>query len=193
MAGRKRSPSAGAPQQYVALLRGINVGGKNKLPMADLSAMFTAAGCDAVRTYIQSGNVLFEASTAVAEGVPGRIAGAIAERFGYRIPVVMRTGGELSAVLRGNPFLAKGADPDLLHVAFLADAPAAGRVEKLDPGRSPPDEFLVREREIYLCCPNGMARTRITNAWLDTTLATISTVRNWRTVETLAGMAKLGG
>ena len=75
----------------------------------------------------------------------------------------------------------------MLHVVFLAAAPAAGRAAALDPARSPPDELTLVGREVFLRCPNGMARTRITNAWLDATLATTSTVRNWRTVEKLAG------
>ena len=175
---------------YVALLRGINVGGKNKLPMADLSAMFTAAGCAAVRTYIQSGNVIYDAAAALAAEVPGRVEAAIADRFGYRTPVVTRTAAELAAVLGGNPFLERGEEPDALHVVFLAAAPAAARVAALDPDRSPPDELVVRGREIYLRCPNGIARTRITNAYLDATLATTTTLRNWRTVQKLAELAK---
>jgi uncharacterized protein (DUF1697 family) len=174
----------------VALLRGINVGGKNKLPMADLSAMFTGAGCAGVQTYIQSGNVVFDAPAALADGLPVRIQQAIADRFGYRIPVVMRTAGELAAIFRENPFLAGGADPDTLHVVFVAGTPEASRVAALDPHRSPPDELLARGREIYLRCPNGFARTRITSAYLDTTLATTTTVRNWRTVEKLAQLAR---
>ena len=87
---------------------------------------------------------------------------------------------------------AKGADPDVLHVVFLAGAAAPARVAALDPARSPPDELAVSGREIYLRCPNGMARTKITNAWLDATLATTSTLRNWRTVQKLAEMAAGG-
>src|SRR5271163_4473886 len=107
MSARRASPSAspGAPREtHVALLRGINVGGKNKLPMADLSALFTGAGCAGVQTYIQSGNVVFDAPAAVADGLPVRIQQAITDRFGYRIPVVMRTAGDLAAISRGNPF-----------------------------------------------------------------------------------------
>lgn len=184
------SPSRRASREtYVALLRGINVGGKNKLPMADLSALFTQAGCAGVQTYIQSGNVIFDAPAAVADSVPGRVERAILDRFGYRIPVVMRSAADLAAVARGNPFLAGGAEPDTLHVVFLAGVPEASRVAALDPHRSPPDELLARGREIYLRCPNGFARTRITSAYLDTTLATTTTVRNWRTVEKLADLA----
>ncbi|HZN92159.1 MAG TPA: hypothetical protein VFB81_05620, partial [Myxococcales bacterium] len=81
------------------------------------------------------------------------------------------------------------ADPDTLHVVFLADPPPPAKVAALDPARSPPDEFQVRGREIYLRCPNGFGRTKLSNAYFDSKLGTISTVRNWRTVLTLAEMA----
>jgi uncharacterized protein (DUF1697 family) len=171
--------------RYVALLRGINVGGKNKLPMKDLVAMFCAAGCEDVEAYIQSGNVLFKARPPVAAKVPAAIASTIGARFGYRIPVVVRTAGEVEDVARSNPFLAAGQSPDTLHVAFLADKPRAGGVATLDAGRSPPDEFIVRGREIYLHLPNGVARSKLTSAYFDSILGTTSTMRNWKTVQRL--------
>ena len=167
---------------YLALLRGINVGGKNKLAMKDLIAIFSEAGCENPRSYIQSGNLIFDAAPRVADGLPGRVAARIAERFGYRTPVVLRTADDLDAVVAGNPFLEAGCAEDELHVYFLADRPDPGRVAGLDPDRSPPDAFAVRGREIYLRLPNGMARTKLTNAYFDTRLATTSTGRNWRTV-----------
>jgi uncharacterized protein (DUF1697 family) len=174
-----------AMEIHVALLRGINLGGKNRLPMKDLAKMFTEAGCLSVTTYIQSGNVVFEAAAPLARRIPALIEKAIAESFGYQVPVMTRTGAELARIVRGNPFLRSGADPRTLHVAFLGAAPAAARVKALEPGRSPPDAFAVRGREIYLHCPNGFARTRLTNAYFDSKLGTTSTVRNWNTVETL--------
>ncbi len=167
---------------YVALLRGINVGGKNRLRMADLVAMFDGAGCSDVRTYIQSGNVIFRAPESRASRIPGVITKSIADRFGFRAPVILRSAAEVRAVARGNPFLRADADPNALHVMFLADRPAAAKVKTLDPKRSPPDEFEVRGREIYLRCPGGAARTKLTNDYFDTKLATTSTMRNWRTV-----------
>ena len=98
-------------QTHIALLRGINVGGKNKLPMKDLAALFRDAGCDRVQTYIQSGNVVFQATPALASCIPALIAKAISESFGYRVPVVTRTADELREIARGNPFLRSGADP----------------------------------------------------------------------------------
>src|SRR5512143_3451922 len=109
----RRAPSGAAP--HVALLRGINVGGRNRLPMADLAAVFAAEGCAEVRTYIQSGNVLFLAPAARVGALAGAVEGAIAARFGFRVPVVIRTASDLARVARGNPFLAAGADPATLH------------------------------------------------------------------------------
>jgi uncharacterized protein (DUF1697 family) len=173
------------PTNYLALLRGINVGGKNKLSMKDLIGVFAEIGCVHVKSYIQSGNVIFDAAPGVAARVPGVVAARIAERFGYRTPVVLRTAEEIEAVIAHNPFLAAGCAEDELHVYFLADRPEPPRVHQLDPDRSPPDRFDVQGREVYLRLPNGMARTRFTNAYFDSKLATLSTGRNWRTVTKL--------
>jgi uncharacterized protein (DUF1697 family) len=170
---------------YLALLRGINVGGKNKLPMQDLSEMFVAAGCDDVRTYIQSGNVIFHAAPSVIARFPGLITTQIAERFGYRMPVVLRTTEQLRDVISNNPFLQIGAAEETLHVLFLADQPDPRRVDDLDPDRSPPDAFIVRGQEVYLRLPHGVAHTRLTNDYFDSKLTTTSTGRNWRTVTKL--------
>lgn len=178
---------ASANQRYVALLRGINVGGKNKLPMADLRDIFAAAGCGAVKTYIQSGNVVFEAAEDLAERVPALVSEAIRERFGYETAVVMRSGYEMRRVADSNPFDTSG-DPRFLLVAFLADAPGAETVARLDPHRSPPDAFEVRGRHVYLHYPNGVARSKLTNEYLASRLGTASTMRNWRTVLTLLKM-----
>jgi uncharacterized protein (DUF1697 family) len=176
-------------QTYTARLRGINVGSKNKLPMKDLAALFRDAGCEHVQTYIQSGNVVFQAAPALAQRIPALIAKAISENFGYRVPVVARTADEFRQVAHDNPFLRSDADPRTLHVMFLMDLPDATTVAELDPARSTPDAFLVRGREIYLHCPGGMARTKWTNQYFDSSLGTTSTARNWRTVLKLVELA----
>ncbi len=181
-----RSTSAAA---YAALLRGINVGGKNRLAMADLVELFAAAGCADVRTYVQSGNVVFRASAAVAKRVPAAIERAIEAELGLRVPVLLRGARELARVATANPFLTAGADTAALHVAFLADAPGK-RGAALDPARSPGDSFELRGRELYLHLPNGVGRTKLTNAYLDAKLATTSTLRNWRTVLQLVEMTR---
>jgi uncharacterized protein (DUF1697 family) len=173
---------------FVALLRGINVGGKNKLPMKDLVGMFERAGCVTARHYIQSGNIVFAAPPSLAAKMPAVVEAAITKGFGLRIPVVLRSEEELRAVVAGNPFLMAGVDPDALHVMFLAAQPSKAAVAALDPARSPPDELVVKGREVYLSLPNGMGRTKLTNAWFDAKLATVSTARNWRTVLNLVAM-----
>jgi uncharacterized protein (DUF1697 family) len=178
---RTTDPSACA----LALLRGINVGGKHKLPMRDLAGMFEDAGCRNVRTFIQSGNVIFDATSSVLNGLAGVIASRIEEQFGHKVPVILRTAQELREVASNNPY--PGAE-DNLHVMFLADRPSAAKIAALDPNRSAPDEFIVRGREIYLHLPNGVRDTKLTNAWFDSKLGTVSTGRNWRTVAKLLAM-----
>jgi len=173
---------------HVALLRAINVGGTKKLLMADLRAMFEAAGCTDVRTYIQSGNVVFRAEAPLAERVPALIEAEIAATKGFEVPVVTRSAAELDAVVTGSPFLAAGADPTQLHVGFLAQAPTAARIAELDPDRSPGDAFEVRGREVYLHFPNGTARSKLTVDYFDRVLGTTITIRNWRTVGKLREM-----
>lgn len=167
---------------YVALLRGINVGGKNKLPMKDLAAMFAKGGATGVSTYIQSGNVIFSAAARVADALPGLVTAQIAERFGYRIPIVLRTAEQLAEAIRRNPYIAPGADLSGLHVLFLADLPTLQAVGTLDPQRSAPDEYAVRGRDVYFLLRTGAANTKLTNAYFDSRLSTVSTGRNWRTV-----------
>jgi uncharacterized protein (DUF1697 family) len=174
---------------HIALLRGINVGGRNKLPMADLAKTFQDGGCTKVRTYIQSGNVIFEAPTELVERLPTFISEKIRGKFGYSIPVVMRAAEELEQIIRENPFRGEGADEKKLHVAFLAHEPEAQKAAELDPDRSPPDEFILKGREIFLHLPNGVARTKFTNAYFDSKLGTVSTLRNWRTTLKLYELA----
>ncbi|MBI4519900.1 MAG: DUF1697 domain-containing protein [Gemmatimonadetes bacterium] len=177
---------------HIALLRGINVGGKHRLPMADLVAMFREAGCGDVRSYIQSGNVLFSADATLFRRVPGLISEAILDRFGFAAPVLTRSVAELADIAAHNPFVDDGVDAKTLHVAFLLDRPGKARIAALDPDRSPPDEFVVRGREIYLRCPNGMGRSKLTAPYFDSTLQTTSTARNWNTVRKLLELARGG-
>ena len=173
---------------FVALLRGINVGGKNSLRMKDLVAIFERAGCAHVRNYIQSGNVVFEAEPARAGVLAAHVYAEIETRFGLRVPVMLRSARELRAVASKSPFLGTGASLASLHVMFLADDPGKSRAASLDPERSPPDRFVVRGREIYLACPNGVGRSKLTSAWFDAKLGTVSTARNWNTVLKLVAM-----
>ncbi len=189
MARQGESPATAGGQRYVALLRGVNVGGRNKLPMADLRDIFSAAGYSAVRTYIQSGNVVFEAEEDLAERTPEIVTESIRRRFGYETVVVVRSREELRQVADSNPFDTSG-DPRFLQVAFLEHAPDAEAIARLDPQRSPPDAFAVRGRHVYLHYPAGVARSKLTNEYLAAQLQTASTMRNWRTVLRLLELAE---
>jgi uncharacterized protein (DUF1697 family) len=178
---------------HVALLRGINLAGKNRVAMTTLCAFFVEAGCDDVAAYIQSGNVVFTAAPELAARLPELIQKRLAGDLGLTVPLVTRTRDELAAIVAGNPFLAEGVDPALLHVSFLAGTPTKTSIAGLDPQRSPPDRFVVRGREIYLCLPNGAGRTKLSNDFFDRRLGTVSTARNWRTVGKLLALADARG
>ncbi len=170
---------------YLALLRGINVGGKNKLAMKDLAAVFEKAGCRAVRTHIQSGNVLFKAPAPLAGSLAGLAEKALLKGFGLKVPVVLRSAAQLKRAVEANPFVKAGADPATLHVAFLSKEPERGAAARLEADRSPGDSFELKGAEIHLRCPGGLARSRLTNAYFDSRLGLVSTLRNWNTVRKL--------
>ena len=173
---------------HVALLRGINLGAKNKVPKQTLLDVFVGAGAEDVQTYIQSGNVLFRAEQGAADGIAVAVSAAISGQLGLTVPVVLRTVAGLRAVVERNPFVAAGHPADQLHAMFLSGTPAPEVIAGLDPTFAAPDAFAIVDREIYLHLPNGAARSRLTNDWFDRRLGVISTSRNWRTVTTLLAM-----
>jgi uncharacterized protein (DUF1697 family) len=173
--------------QNVAMLRGINVGGNNMLPMKDLVAIFEKAGCKNVRTYIQSGNVVFECAASVAR-VQTAVGAAIEKKFGFNPPLVMRQAADLEDVLKNNPFLKTGAKDDELHVVFLSEGPTREATARLEQNCVPPDEFIVRGKEIYLRLPNGAGRSKLAVVPSHPKFGVIATARNWRTVNKLFQM-----
>jgi uncharacterized protein (DUF1697 family) len=176
--------------KHVALLRGINVGGKNKVPMQDLVAIFTAVGCTDVKTFINSGNVVFAAPATLLKKIPELVTAAIQKKCGCNTPVVMRSAKEMRAAFENNPFMQENPEENALHVMFLGDAPSAKLIQSLDPTRNPPERFIVRGKDIYLHMPKGMGQTKLTNAYFDSKLKTVSTARNWRTVAKLVELAE---
>jgi uncharacterized protein (DUF1697 family) len=163
---------------YIALLRGVNVGGK-KLPMADLRNTFAGLGHSEVRTYIQSGNVVFTAKSGGKDKVRAAIEEAIARDSKLPVSVLLRTPAELTSVLQRNPF---GADA---YVTFLDTKPTATQIGAIDPERFAPDEFAVDGREVFVRCPNGYGRTKLNNTFFERKLATKATTRNYKTVKLL--------
>jgi uncharacterized protein (DUF1697 family) len=175
---------------YVALLRGINVSGRNKIAMAELRALVESLGNTGVQTYIQSGNVVLDSAIRSAAKVADAITHAIARELGLDVAVIMRAAAEIDAVLTANPLLARGADPAKSHVTFLAAKPAASAVRALVDFDRSPDEFAVVGREVFVHCPNGYGTTKLNNTFFEKQLGVAATTRNWRTVHTLAERAK---
>lgn len=190
MASSPSKPKPHGTPTHVALLRGINVGGKHMVPMAALTVMFEDAGCTGIRTYIQSGNVVFAATPASAKRVAGAVAEQIEKRFDFRPLILVRTSDEFTGIARKHPFLNAETDPATLHVGFLSSAPDAKLIARLDPARSPGDRFAVRGREIYVHFANGVLKTKLTGPYIDSVLSTTSSFRNWRTVLKLAEMVR---
>ena len=168
--------------RYLALLRGINVGGKNVLPMAALRDALVHAGYGGVATYIQSGNVVLSSSTALKSL---DIANVITVKFGIDIAVMIRTEREIEATLANNPFAA--AAPKTVHVGFLSDPVHSDALEDFDGDSFNPDRFAVHPREIYFELPNGMGNAKLVPA-LQRRIKNPMTVRNLQTVQKLAEM-----
>lgn len=181
------SKVAGKPT-HVALLRGINVGGKHILPMAELVHMFEEAGAVGVRTYIQSGNVVFSATPTAAKRLVRRVEETIQKERGFEARIMTRTCEEVADVARRNPLVTTACDPKRHHVGFLAEAPDPARIAGLDPHRSPGDRFVVSGDVIYVHYSESVRDSKLTGAYFDGVLGVASTFRNWRTVLKLAEM-----
>jgi uncharacterized protein (DUF1697 family) len=175
--------------RVAALLRGVNVGGRNKLPMAALRTSLEALGLAEIETVLQSGNVVFEPGGEVGT-LAGRIEWQIAAVFGLDVAVLVRTGPELAAIVAANPFLADEDEPNRLHVVFLDSSPSENAIAGLDSDRSPPDRFAVVGREIFLHTPNGYGRSKLGIDWFERELGARATARNWNTVRRLATLTE---
>ena len=173
--------------RVVALLRGINIGPSKRIAMADLRAIVESLGHADVETYLQSGNVVFTPKRR-AKDPAEPLSTAIRDATGLDVPVVTRTGAELARVVEANPYSVD--DPTKVVVAFLGDALDLGDLALGDLSSYLPDELTISGRELYVSVPNGQARSKLMEALTKRSLPTTLTVRNWRTVEALAEMAR---
>ena len=172
----------------LALLRGINVGGRSRVPMKELVAAMEEEGFTNLSTYLQTGNILFESDDSDAGILPTRLQELIAGLFGTATPVILRTPEQLARVSSGHPYLADEDTPAKLHVMFLDLEPDPADVAELDPDRAPGDRFVVDGREIYLHYPNGAGRSKLTTDYFERRLGVTATARNWNTVLKLQSM-----
>ncbi|GAA4565473.1 DUF1697 domain-containing protein [Micromonospora coerulea] len=181
---------AGGTNRYVALLRGVNVG-TTRIAMADLRRLVADLGHTEVKTYLQSGNVVFTTSgeTDAAKLARG-IERALADELGLDVPVLVRSGAELTAVIEGSPYADRQDDPTRLLVAFLSAPPTKARVAELTVPAGENVEYRVAGREIHLHFPDGgYGRSKFTNAYLEKKLGVVATSRNWKSVCALRDLA----
>jgi uncharacterized protein (DUF1697 family) len=180
-------------ERYIALLRGINVSGRNKIKMAELRQLWTGLGCTEVTTYLQSGNVVLAHETRGEQAAADLAAAghaAIKEQLGLEVPVLVLSAARFHHLAEANPLLQRsGVDRSFLHLAFLFQAP----VKELEPDKLPStgdEQAVLHEGQIYLYCPYGCARTKLTNSYFERALGVPATSRNWRTVEAISKLLR---
>ncbi len=169
------------------MLRGINLGPRRRVGMADLRALLVGAGYEDVRTYVQSGNVILRSSDQPA-GVQRALPPLISERFGFEVSVIVRSAAQLAAVVAADPFGDVADDPKRYQVSFLAHAPSAELVAQMEQQATEAERVVSLGREIYAWHPEGVARSKLWNALTGTKPGVTATARNWTTVTTLLQM-----
>ena len=174
---------------YVAMLRGINIGPHKRVKMDDLRKSFEGLGFDQVKTYIQSGNVVFKAGKGSSAALGNKIEDRIVSDFGFSASVIVRTSAELGEIVAANPFLKqRGIDLEKLHVTFLSEIPAAPALKRLAEFTVAPDQSRCVGRDIFLHLPNGFSGSSLWKVPWEKALAVVTTTRNWRTVNAIHQM-----
>ena len=177
---------------YIALFRGINVGGKNKLPMKDLAATLANAGARDVATYIQSGNAVFRSEEGNASLLSDRVRAALEESHGFEPRMLVLESEELEGAVRSNPFPEAESDPSTLHLYFLAASPENPDLEGLEEIKGDRERFFLGDDVFYLHAPDGVGRSKLA-ANAERLLGVPATARNWRTVRKVMEMANQRG
>ncbi len=174
---------------WITFLRGINVGGRNILPMSELKALLEELGCTDVRTYIQSGNVVFRHKEGQAVGLSETISNAVLSRFHFAPTVLLLTASYLENALAANPFSSAEEKPKTVHLYFLSAAPAAPDLGGLKQLKLASEEFELIDQVLYLYAPNGIGRSKLA-ARVEKLLGVSATARNWRTAQKMLELAK---
>jgi len=173
---------------WIALFRGINVGGRQILPMKELKVLLEKIGCSSVTTYIQSGNVVFRHDEANAAKLQALIARAVHTTFGFDARVLLLTPAQLSSAQSKNPFSEGESEPKTLHLYFLAEDAVISNLESFEVVRSETEQFQLIGRVFYLHAPDGIGRSKLA-ARVEKLLGVPATARNWRTVQKVLQLA----
>ena len=176
---------------YVALLRAVNVGGRNQVAMSDLRQVLTELGVEDVQSLLQSGNLVFKTNAGPAGKLEATLEAETQTRLGLKTAFFVRNAREMDTVIASNPFPAEARrDPSHLLVVFLKDAPKANAIDALRAAIKGPELVQTRGRHAYIVYPEGIGRSRLTNPLIEAKLGTQGTGRNWNTVLKLAGLAR---
>lgn len=173
---------------YIALFRGINVGGNNILPMKELAALLEKLDAHSVKTYIQSGNVVFQHNTEDVAQLSNTISAAVKENYGFEPRVLLLTAAEMEQAMAHNPFPQAEAEPKTLHLYFLADPPSTPDLQLLDDLKQNGEQFELIGKVFYLFTPNGIGRSRLAEK-VEKALGVAATARNWRTAGKVFALA----
>ena len=175
--------------RYVALLRGVNLGRRNRVPMAQLRELLADLGYVDVSTFLQSGNALFTSRRKPA-ALAREIEQAVAQRCHVETKVLLRTGAELSDVVRANPLTGTATDPARLYVTFLSDDADLAALNQMNAADYAPEQFAAGERAVYVWLPDGVQSSRLGQTFWERRLGCVATSRNWNTVTKLAELAE---
>ena len=176
----------------IAILRGINVGGKRKILMADLRELFADLGFKNVATYIQSGNVIFNAVDKMTDiKMADKISKAIFDKYGFEVPVIVRSGTEIKEAVKNNPFYEKD-ETDIKHLCltFLREKPTEENRLKTETYNYEPDKFIIQEKNVFIYIEGKYHQTKLSNNFFEKKLKVAATTRNWKTVLKLLELSK---
>ena len=168
--------------KYIAILRGINVGGKRKILMADLKELFSEIGFADIQTYIQSGNVIFNTKRKDDNiELANKIEQSIAKNYDFKVPVIVRDVEELNEAISNNPFFEKN-DIERLHLTFLKEVPETEKLDKIKTYDYSPDKFEIKDKNVFVYCSGKYSDSKLTNKFFESKLKVLATTRNWKTV-----------
>ncbi|MBE7641085.1 DUF1697 domain-containing protein [Salegentibacter sp. BLCTC] len=173
----------------IGILRGINVGGKRKILMADLKLLCEKLGLENVKTYIQSGNLIFNSDKQGFE-LENALEKGIAQEFGFDVPVIVRTEKELETSIYNNSFYDKDVDISQLYLTFLKEKPAKQHIDKVSSLDHEPDKFKIKDKDVFILCEGKYHKSKLSNSFFEKQLRVGATTRNWKTVLKLLELAK---
>lgn len=178
--------------KYISVLRGINVSGQRKIKMAELTLLYEEEGLENVTTYIQSGNVLFDSEKLYREDIKTRIETAIHKKYGFHVPVDVRAMEEYIKIINSCPFEEAKLEENgsKILVGFLSDEPTCDKKKELEEAAQSPEKLKMKGSIVYLYCPNGYGRSKLSNTFIESKLGLTSTTRNWTTVRKLVRLSQ---